>query len=80
MNKEKCEQVPIVLVKYLLNDNLSIYEMFETLIKTADGDDFYIREQVKEEIISEKLGDELYNFVKNMTSQNILELFYALRK
>lgn len=80
MRDIKYEQVPIVLVKYLLNDNLSVYEIFETLIKTADGDDFYIHEQVEEEIISEKLGDELYNFVKNMTSENILELFYAIRK
>lgn len=67
--EENVDNIPIAIAKYLALPDVeyfNIYDKFAYLIKSADGDNYYLQNYLIEEgFITEKLGEEVYKIIND---------------
>lgn len=73
-------KIPVIIAKFLAlpdTEGFNIYDKFAYLIKSVDGDSYYLYEQLPEEgFITEELGCKVYEAItKNVTYKDVFNWY-----
>lgn len=73
-------KIPVIIAKFLAlpdAEGFNIYDKFAYLIKSVDGDSYYLYEQLPEEgFITEELGCKVYEAItKNVTYKDVFNWY-----
>lgn len=73
--------IPIIVAKFLAlpeTEDFNIYDKFAYLVKSKDGDDYYLRTALQEDgVLTEELGNDLYELIADDVSYEDIFTWYV---
>lgn len=74
-------QIPVIIAKYLSlpdKEDFNIFDRFAYLIKSLDGDNFYLLDSLPSEgKVAEQLGEEVYDVITSGFTYDDVFIWYA---